>query len=105
MSRMNEPALASLLQRFGDVHFRWRPVTVHGLNPYPPHDLIHVELQTCGLLQTAEEKAALTEALRSWLGEEKFDRIWTFAYVAEQGEATKGLPLAELSEHLDQDYF
>ncbi len=102
---MNDIALVELQKRFGDVHFRWRPVIVHGLNPYPPHDLIHVELQTPGFQGTHEEKEALGEALLAWLGEDKYNRIWTFTYLPKQDEANEGLPLAELSKRLDQDYF
>jgi hypothetical protein len=92
-----------LVHAFGPVRFRYCPVTVHGLNPYPPHDLVHVELQVPVPLDDAG-KERLWVLLRAWLGD-KFDRIWTVAFLGPQDGDQEGLPLAELSTLLDDDYF
>jgi hypothetical protein len=92
--------------RFGDVRYRYRVVTVHGLNPSPPHDLVHVELQVPGYSADNQAlKEELWAALRELLGPNKYDRIWTVSFLGEQTEDKKGLVLSELVALLDQDYF
>jgi hypothetical protein len=87
------------------VRYRWHPVTVHGLNPYPLHDLIHVELQVPGFAGTAAEKDALKDALRDWLGDFKHERIWTMSFLGPQEGPSQGWPLPELATLLDEDFF
>ena len=95
--------LDELLTAFGPVRFRYRPVTVHGLNPYPPHDLVHVELQVPVALDPAG-KERFWALLRGWLGDETFERVWTATFTT-PGPEDQSLALAELSTLLDQDWF
>ena len=91
---------------FGDVRYRWSTVTVHGLNPYPPYDLIHLELQVPGApLRSQAENQRIWDALRQLLGPQKFERIWTLTIVGEQPDDKKGLEIATLVNLLDEDYF
>ena len=86
--------------------FRYRPVTVHGLSPYPPYDLIHVELQLPIAPTSQEEKDILFDALKHFLGEYDYERIWTVSFqTIPSNEANQGLPIVQLGVILENDYF